>query len=221
MLTIVFYILILIFIILSLMDVHASETTADDHRTKPLLMPVLLCVYLAGRGMQSLSVNGLIVTALIMGFLGDTLLLKKDSIDFILAGVLGFLMCHLLYLMAFLRDAVAFRDNLSVIPLVQVAIGEVAYMYVFGRPLMNRVDRKLAVAGVVYTVMIALMSLSAFARCLGHTDAASIAVDIGAIFFIVSDSLLARSYTLKKPHHLVMATYLPAQFLIVLGMVFA
>ena len=75
----------------------------------------------------------------------------------------------------------------------------------------------LKIAVAAYVVVIALMAAQAIGRATVLRDRASIAVAVGAVFFMVSDSLLAiNKFALPLPmaQFWVLATYYVAQLLI-------
>ena len=75
----------------------------------------------------------------------------------------------------------------------------------------------LKIAVAAYTIVIALMAAQAIGRAMLLRDRASIGVAIGAVFFMVSDSLLAINrfaVPLPMAQFFVLATYYVAQLLI-------
>jgi uncharacterized membrane protein YhhN len=87
-------------------------------------------------------------------------------------------------------------------------------MYAF---LYNGLDPVLKVAVAAYVVVIALMAAQAIGRATLLRDEAPVAVAVGAVFFMLSDSLLATNkfaFALPMAQFWVLATYYVAQVLI-------
>ena len=123
-------------------------------------------------------------------------------------GLGAFLVAHLFYIAAFIRQPVFLRSRLPVI----AAIG--VYGLAMAIILLPRLgDMLLPVT--VYLIIIIGMGISASLGSTNHT-----LVIVGACFFILSDSLIAiNRFLLPLPlsGYLVMGTYYAAQMLITLG----
>lgn len=186
--------------------------------TKPLLMPCLVwAVYgnsIAGKQ------RTLIVTALFFSFLGDSFLLfdYKNPLFFI-AGLVSFLITHILYIVYFIRIKPSRPSLLKISPWIILLVlaygfGLVYFLY----PSLG--DLKIPV--IVYAVIICSMllcSIHIYKRVPAVSGRYFIA---GALLFVVSDSLLA----IHKFHSsfaygsfLIMLTYCAAQYFIAKGFV--
>ena len=99
-------IILVLFIILSLVHV-AGEFLTDPlklkirHSTKPFLMPLLILYYLIAANRLGISVNLLILIAVLLGFVGDVVLMKPKVQILFMVGLGSFLLGHLLYIVAF------------------------------------------------------------------------------------------------------------------------
>ncbi|MRG61390.1 lysoplasmalogenase [Agromyces sp. CFH 90414] len=183
--------------------------------TKALLMPLLaLAVLLALRPRPGAS-GALLVAAIAASWAGDVLLTFPGPMWFV-AGLLGFLVAHVLYLVLFVRlgrpsDAAAARRRPRLPVLAAYTAWYVGFLLLLG-PHLGALFAPVAVYGLV------LGAMAAVASTRGRLVAA------GGALFVVSDSVLALGRFLPgyefAAHDLaVMGTYLAAQGLIALGVV--
>ena len=198
--------------------------------TKPILMLVLLTVYL----LNSSSVLISVIIALFFAWLGDLFLLsrqqgvEKDAKKLfssikntISIGGFAFVICHIFYILTFYHiGAFNFQWKLYVIIIIYVTIGMLFYAgYTRGFAGLNKFMK----VGIgVYVFAILMMSFSS-TLIVNPDNPNTLIPFIGSILFILSDSLLAISYKTKNTliyHPWVMASYLTAQFLIIMGLLF-
>lgn len=196
--------------------IHCAAISANQQKvsayTKPLLMPQLLAYYLlASRGPE------LIVTAaLAAGFLGDVFLMFQGG--FLIFGILAFCAGHLFYIAAFLHrlGSVEMQPWLILPALIFVTYGALVY---------SRLKQHIRItkaALIPYIAVLLTMGFSAFAYFINSVSIGSIAVFLGAIFFILSDSLLSFDLFIKQKKWrtvAVMATYTLAQGLLTTGLI--
>jgi uncharacterized membrane protein YhhN len=123
-----------------------------------------------------------IVTGLCFSLLGDLLLIWPDQ--YFLAGLCAFLLAHVAYLLAFNRDA-GFPARLPVL-LIYLTIGALSYGVLF-----PTLPAGLRVPVALYAMLLAAMAGQAMSRSLELRTSASQCAAIGAIFFMLSDLLLA------------------------------
>ena len=152
----------------------------------------------------------LIGTALIASGIGDVLLALSIEHSFVL-GLGAFLVAQLIYTISFFK----LRDHkLASKQRISLAIGVVLFSAGMANYILPSTG-ELLIPVAIYLTVITLMVLSAL---LSNMPMWTV---IGALFFIVSDSLLAQS-TFKSPvelsTHLIMLTYYAAQFFIVNGL---
>ncbi|WP_153798660.1 lysoplasmalogenase [Foetidibacter luteolus] len=188
--------------------------------TKGLLMPLLMLLLLL-QSAQSAKVypRNLILGALLLSFAGDILLLKSLDPRFFIAGLLCFLGVQLLYIFFFRRVIRNRKVNMGL--LATTAAGMFIYILLFLWILWNPA-KELRVPVIVYAVALSAMLVAAVT-----TTARKSLVKIttqfyipGAIFFVLSDSLLAIEKFVvheKFIEVLVMITYGVAQYLITTG----
>ncbi len=184
--------------------------------TKPLLIPVLaLAVFKS----PILYGKGLLILALILSWIGDVLLIFADRHElYFIFGLGSFLLAHVFYVILFLKHA-----TMQKLKLFWFAIGLVlvsAYLGIFLTILIPKLG-DLTIPVVIYAFIISIMLLSTVRALLTWQNKYSLLVFLGALCFVISDSLLAinKFYEqLPQASLLIMLTYLAAQFLITYGM---
>jgi uncharacterized membrane protein YhhN len=177
--------------------------------SKPLVM--LLAIYYVADPLHQRRAPTLF-DALLMGGLafslaGDCFLMFPG---FFIPGLVSFLMAHLFYIALF-RQGVAWFPSLRAL-VVTLGFGVAMYAFLF-----NGLNPVLRVAVAAYVIVIALMAAQAIGRAFVLRDKASVAVAVGAGFFMVSDALLATNkfaFPLPMAQFWVLATYYAAQLLI-------
>jgi len=185
---------------------------------KALIIPILIWMYLrfisGGRGN---AFHRTILFALVFSWIGDvTLQLTSFSEDFFLVGLASFLVAQLLYLLAFFStrgpNYLFFRRVYLILP---VLLYGVFLIWFLGEGLG---DMKLPVT--VYAVVILTMLLAAMNRKEKVNPLSYQLVLIGAMLFVLSDSMIAlnkfkQSFELARIA--IMSSYITAQYLITLG----
>lgn len=171
--------------------------------TKPLLVPVITAIYLLNTHKQR-PINPYFLAGLIFSFLGDTFLLFKWAF---LPGLGCFLVAHVLYILSFIRHKV--KNSYGYLPFILLYLGLLLY---FLHPYLHEMEIPVMIYGVTISTM------AYFSICTRN-----IWLIAGAIFFVISDSLLSFnlfvSYT-AVTEQIVMGTYVLAQFFLVRGMIF-
>ncbi|NML47345.1 hypothetical protein HHL11_26590 [Ramlibacter sp. G-1-2-2] len=172
---------------------------------KPLAM-VLAIACVLQRGLAP-RFQALLVAALAFSLAGDVALMLPNLF---IPGLVGFLLAHLCYLALFRQGVPWFPSGRALAG--TLALG--ACMYAFLFPHLGPV---LKVAVAAYTCVIALMAAQAIGRATVLRDPGAVAVAIGALFFMLSDSTLAvNKFALALPmaQFAVLVTYYVAQVLI-------
>jgi uncharacterized membrane protein YhhN len=180
--------------------------------TKILLLPLLLAIYLYGTERIIITV----IPALFLGWCGDILLIKGDDRRFFTLGLASFLLGHLCYIPAFL--SVTGRFNL---PVLLVSLVAAVFLGILVHILI-RPDKAMTVPTAAYEVVIELMAIAALQLFLFRNDGAGMLIFAGALFFLVSDTLLGCFTFRGNPRYgtfLVMLTYIAAQGSIVTGLI--
>ena len=187
---------------------------------KPLIMVTLGVYYLSSAGIDRSYV---VLLAIIFSLAGDVSLMfdSVNSIYFII-GLVSFLISHVFYIIAYRQhqndeyaDALQGIQKLrAAFPIVLAGTGLVVILY----PALGALKFPV----IVYALVLVVMVLNALFRT-GRTSVVSFwFVFVGAMFFMVSDSLLAlNKFLTPLPHSglLIMSTYISAQFLIIEGLI--
>jgi uncharacterized membrane protein YhhN len=187
---------------------------------KPLIMITLGWHYISSTDGESR--NSSVLVAIFFSCLGDTLLMFVDRSElYFMLGLGAFLIAHVFYIFAYRQHKNApDADELQGVhrirlafPIILAGSGLVVILY----PTLGA----LKIPVLLYAITIVVMVLNALFR-FGRTQSASFwMVFIGAVFFMISDSLIAinRFVTpISSAHLLIMITYIAAQVLIVEGL---
>ena len=184
--------------------------------TKPLLMPLLVFDFLSGTKLLISSLKKWIVLALVLSWAGDVLLMfePRDKIFFIF-GLAAFLIAHIFYIILF--DQVRIKEQIkqSLWPLLPIAI---YYFLLISslQPNLGEMKKPVSIYGLIICIMLS------FAIDLWRLRSRQVSsyIIFGALFFIISDSVLAVNKFYKSFEHAgitIMLTYGIAQLFITLG----
>jgi uncharacterized membrane protein YhhN len=185
--------------------------------TKSLLMPLLVVMLVKGSSLK-INNNRLLLMALLFSWAGDVLLLftYKNELFFI-AGLLSFLCAHIMYIFYFSHikgpqpSLLKHRPWLVVAALLYVA----AFVFLL-YPNLGALRLPVLVYACVIITML-LYSLHAYRQLPKQTANTFV---VGAVFFVLSDSLLAIN-KFYAPFPLagvaIMLTYCLAQYCIISG----
>jgi uncharacterized membrane protein YhhN len=183
--------------------------------SKPLIVISLLAYYYSASSREDRSPT--FILALIACLAGDIFLMSPD---YFIPGLVSFLIGHVLYIVAYRQhqsedDVDSLRGLQRVrlsFPIILAGTGLVVILY----PVLG--DLRIPV--MVYAAVISAMVLVALFRY-GCTNSKSFwLVFLGAICFMISDSVLAINKFLTPVANAgiyIMSTYMAAQFLIVQG----
>ncbi|MCA5006655.1 lysoplasmalogenase [Sphingobacterium sp. WQ 366] len=164
-----------------------------------MLVPILIAYY----AFSTNKINKLFLAGLVMSFFGDLFLMFKGGF---IAGLSSFLLAHIFYILTFKQFFQ--HKNLALIPLILIFVGSlIGFLY----PHLG--GMKIPV--ILYALTIGLMLYIA----LGTKQTWLI---VGAILFVLSDSILAINLFYKQSllgGMSVMLTYVIAQYCLVVGMV--
>lgn len=184
---------------------------------KPLIMFGLMGYYY----LQSVKRSSVFILALAFCWAGDVLLLFESYNGlFFMGGLVSFLIGHVLYIVCYRQFQSGDRTNELMgpqkvrfsLPFILAGTGLVVILF----PVLGH----LKIPVMVYALVLTLMVLNALFRY-GRTSTQSfLLIFLGAILFMVSDSVLAMNKFLQPfrgAGALIMITYCAAQFLIVKG----
>lgn len=189
--------------------------------SKPLLLIALLVYFgVSTRRLSTGLFRKLIVAALFFSLVGDILLLfQNEGSSYFLGGLSSFFLAHLAYLWAFTRVN---RQNQEVELIKRqgwIMILILAYGFLFFRQLKDHLGT-MSGPVIAYIVVISLMMLMAVNRYHRVSDRSFWLITIGALLFVISDSVLAWNkfvHPVAAAHILIMGTYGLAQLLIAGG----
>ncbi len=183
---------------------------------KPILMPIIGFGVFFYRKFPS---KNILLAALILSWLGDVILLFTDlgEIYFIL-GLVCFLTAHIVYCILFNKQRrIRKKQNKPLFILGSILIA--IYLIGMVSVLMPHLG-ELEIPVSIYASVISIMLLFAFNGFLVWEKPGNQLVFLGALFFVISDSILAvnKFYApIPKSSFFIMLTYLLAQYLIVVG----
>ncbi len=170
------------------------------------LLPMFLLIFILGKEFSLLDkTNKLFLIGIIFSTIGDAVL----SIPFglFLLGLGSFFIAHLLFIYAFTHGADLCL--LRAIPFYLIGVGLIVFLF----PSLN-FDLRIPV--IIYSLAISTMGWRAASR---NVNGSSLWLGVlGAIFFILSDSLIAfaklAGFSIPHVGILIMSTYYIAQYLL-------
>ncbi|MEY8848437.1 lysoplasmalogenase [Psychroserpens sp. XS_ASV72] len=191
-----------------------TELIDFTYITKPAIVSSLLMFFLAQSKDLGKSMRLLMILALLFSLFGDiSLMFDNLSSSYFIIGLVSFLLAHIMYILVFLK-----HRNTSSRPL-----GFLGLLLLYAISLFFYLKDGLGdmlVPVMVYMIVILGMATSAFLRRKSVNTKSFTWVLIGAILFLVSDSILA----IDKFHHAlplssvsIMLSYALAQYCIVIG----
>ena len=180
--------------------------------TKPLIMISLGYLFVKIEGPLLDRKNLIFLGAIVASFLGDVILLFEGEVAFLI-GVAAFFIAQLMYAWVFAQEGSwrVFRE-IGVIFIIGYGIGLMHFLW----PFLDFMRIPIS----IYASAITIMGICALSRKPNVSRKSFGWVVIGAFFFIISDSLIAINrfaFDIPLRQFTVMATYMLAQYLIVLG----
>ena len=185
---------------------------------KPLIIPVVIGYFDSQINDITKGYNKWIVAALIFSWIGDVLLMFQDKKDiFFLLGLSSFLLAHVFYIIYFhqVRVKEKVKSNPWLLVIVVVYYGA---LISFLSPYLG--DMKLPVR--IYGIVISFMFMLALHMLFIKNKQAGKWMMIGALLFVLSDSLLALNkfyQSFEFASVMIILTYALAQLFIVKGAV--
>lgn len=183
--------------------------------TKPSLLSALIVYFYYNSKALNSKIRIMTLLALIFSLMGDVFLMfVSKSPHYFMFGLISFFMAHVFYIVIFWRQRNLKINAAGLITiLVLYAIG---LFYLLKDGLGN-----LLIPVISYIIIILGMALTAFLRQEKVSKISFILVFLGAILFIISDSILALNkfyMPLKLSSISIMLTYGLAQYFIVMGL---
>ena len=189
------------------------------HVTKILIVPSLLAAYICGAGNQPFFP----IPALVLGWIGDILLIRIEKKRNFVLGLVSFLLGHLCYIIAFIGYLGFFgsggatgKINIPAIAILGppfIVLGIIIFRLI-------KPPKELSIPVMLYIAILITMSLFGFQVFLCNPGLAGLSIITGCLCFMISDTILAY-YTFRKRNILgsafVMFYYILAQAEIILG----
>ncbi|WAC03218.1 lysoplasmalogenase [Lacinutrix neustonica] len=209
-----FYILFALLIGIETIIANLEGLQNVHYISKPLIVGALLFYFISKSKHLSFNIRKLTVLALGFSLIGDILLLFVfKSKAFFITGLLAFLIAHVMYSLLFFKQRnKSKKPQICIVLLVVYAL----ILFWFLKSGLN----DLLIPVILYMLVLLTMATLAFLRQ-GRANTVSYnLVLIGALIFIISDSLLAinKFYTpVPLSSFSIMFTYALAQLLITTG----
>jgi uncharacterized membrane protein YhhN len=205
----------LIFSILYLLLPFVGLDTVNWY-LKPFLLPFLLVTVLISADFQG---KKLLLSALLFSWIGDIILMFADKAEiYFILGLVSFLLSHILYIVLFSRQPKTAMKGNS----IALYLGTILILgYFFG--MVGLLFPKLGPLQIPVMVYAAVITTMLFVACKGSLTwekPAAYSILAGAIFFVLSDSILAINkfyHPIAQSGFWIMSTYILAQYLIVSG----
>ncbi|MDN5203387.1 lysoplasmalogenase [Fulvivirgaceae bacterium BMA10] len=208
------------YFLVAILEVIAQLFDKQDLHSvvKPILMPILGSFFYVVTRRINDPITKLILLALTFSWLGDIFLMfQNDQELYFILGLIAFLIAHIFYIISYKKavSSTLYGLKLSWLwYLIPVIFGISLYIYLY-----PGLEGMYLPVGLYALILIAMIIL-AIAR-FGKTKVESFQfVLIGAISFVLSDSILAiNKFQISVPYAgvIIMVTYLLAQWLIIKG----
>jgi len=199
---------------------HIISIELLHHICKPLLLVILsLYFYLSVSGNYNTFAK-LMQVGFFLAWVGDVVLMYEDRNPmYFIFGLLAFLLTHICYIIAFFNsvkssDRASILKSKPMLPAPFVLLGGVIFYMLYP----NLGD--LTIPVFVYTAVIVTMVIAALNRMERVQQKSFQLIFYGALFFMLSDLLLAANKFLTPIPYagvLIMGTYIAAQYIIVKG----
>lgn len=209
-----FTILFFVIVLFELITGNVPDLGFAHYIAKPAIVISLMVLLYNNFHQLSRGIRNLGILALAFSVLGDILLMfVQFSEHFFALGLLAFLVAHIFYVMLFLK-----HRNKKLSPILFSVILLIYALGIFYTLKDNLGSMLLPV--ILYIIIILTMVTTAYLRKYMVSKMSYWLVFLGAISFLISDSVLAiNKFSTDVPFErfIVMITYALAQYLIVLG----
>lgn len=188
--------------------------------SKCLVVPIILAAYIAG------GTNRLLfpILALVLGWIGDILLIRIEKKNNFILGLSSFLLGHLFYILTFFVVLGIISANGSTGKIdIPATLLFVPPAFILGVVVFRLIKptKELYVPVIIYMIVLILMSFFGFQVFLFNPGLGGLLIISGCLCFMISDTILAY-YTFRKLKIsgavLIMVYYILAQAEIVLGL---
>lgn len=214
------YFLVLLIEIVGEIIFDMNQTPWILYISKPLLMIILIFYTIINY--TSENKNKLIITSLIFSLLGDIFLMFHKDELFPL-GLGSFLIAHIIYIVIFINHIRKSSNNIGNKYYVLIIL---VFIILFLYQLLPNIvkeekTRSLLVPVIVYALTIATMGATSIIRLNSTSKKSYSIVLIGAITFIISDSIIAINkfmFSIPFAYIYIMITYAVGQLCIIRGL---
>ena len=201
---------LLVFVLVSILDITGIifEIPILVFIFKPLILLSLLVLYVISVSKR----NKWYVLALLFSFLGDVFLILKGEELYFILGLISFLLAHILFIkivFSWLYKSSTYKKIGASIPFLITFFG---LIYLLKDSL-----NELLIPVIVYGFTISLFGVISLLNYLNTKTTKALFMFLGALVFIISDSILAINKFYEPAHIfevIVMITYVLAQYFI-------
>ncbi len=208
-----FSILFFIIVIAELFCVNIESLSQFQYFTKPLILLSLIVFFWKHSNHLNKRTRNITLLALVFSLVGDILLMFVSvSSSFFICGLVVFLLAHLMYISVFYKSRNKSANPFPVIVILLIYASGIFYLLKDGLG-------DMLIPVLLYLLVILVMATTAFIRKRSNRNSYKL-IFVGAIFFMISDSLLALNkfyVPLPLSSISIILTYALAQYLIVLG----
>ncbi len=208
-----FSVLFFIIVIVELVFGSTESLSQLHYFSKPLILIALIVFFYKQSKHLNKSIRVITLLALMFSLIGDVLLMfVNKSANFFMSGLVAFLIAHIMYISVFYKSRNKTANKLPIIVILLIYASGLFYFLIDGLG-------EMLIPVLLYLLVILTMATTAFIRKRSNKDSYKL-VFIGAVFFMISDSLLALNKfyePLPFSNISIILTYALAQYLIVLG----
>ncbi|RXJ45829.1 lysoplasmalogenase [Gelidibacter gilvus] len=210
-----FTVLFMLLLIAELICGSVESLSTWHYFTKPSLLTALIIYFYVQSKELTSKTKVMTLAALVFSLMGDVLLMFVDqSQNFFMFGLVSFFLAHVFYIVIFWKRRHTKTNSAGLITILVVyAIG---LFYLLRNSLGD-----LLIPVIFYIIIILIIVITAFLRQEKVSKISFILVFLGAILFVISDSILALNkfyMPLRFSSISIMLTYALAQYFIVLGL---
>ena len=208
-----FSVLFFIIVIVELVFGSTESLSQLHYFSKPLILIALIVFFYKQSKHLNKSIRVITLLALMFSLIGDVLLMfVNKSANFFMSGLVAFLIAHIMYISVFYKSRNKTANKLPIIVILLIYASGLFYFLIDGLG-------EMLIPVLLYLLVILTMATTAFIRKRSNRDSYKL-VFVGAVFFMISDSLLALNKfyePLPFSNISIILTYALAQYLIVLG----
>lgn len=210
------------FVIIAILEITGELLQQDTliWMSKPVLMPALAWWWWQKSTQQPTFLRSGVLIALLFSTAGDILLMKSGQYaHFFLLGLSAFLLAHIFYIRTYLRmnkkqQGYLYQRRWLILPFITFLVALLGWLW-------NNIPMAMKGAVVIYAATITTMALFSLhiRDCL--TGNYSWWLFIGAVLFVLSDSLIAINkfgHAFPEARVAIMSTYIFGQYAIARGL---